>query len=76
VKNENSQSTAPNISQVEAGEWVCKVCNYLPKDTATSSAGINYDYYIERANRIIYKIQTKGKKRNVVVNPNQLSLNF
>jgi hypothetical protein len=74
VKNENSDSTAPEVSQVEAGEWVCRVCNYLPKNTDVATAGINYDYYIERAEKIIHKIAYEGKKRNVVVNPAQLNL--
>ena len=74
VKNETSDSGAADVSQVEAGEWVCTVCNHLPKTTDVSTAGINYDYYIERANRLIYKIQSGGKKRKVVIDPNQLSL--
>ena len=74
VKNENSDSGAADVSQVEAGEWVCTVCNFLPKDTDVATAGINYEYYIEKAERIIHKIQYEGKKRKVVVNPNQLSL--
>jgi len=74
VKNDNSDSGAANVSQVEAGEWVCTVCNHLPKDTDVSTAGINYDYYIEKAKRIIHKIQYEGKKRKVIINPNQLSL--
>jgi DNA polymerase elongation subunit (family B) len=74
VKNPECQSNAADVSQVEAGEWVCTVCNNLPKNTDVATAGINYQYYIERAERIIHKIQTNGKKRKVVVNPNQLSL--
>jgi hypothetical protein len=74
VKNDNSDSGAADVSQVEAGEWVCTVCNNLPKTTAVATAGINYDYYIERAERIVHKVLYKGKKRKVNVNPNQLSL--
>jgi hypothetical protein len=74
VKNKDSQSGAADVSQVEAGDWVCKVCNHLPSNTDVATAGINYDYYIERAERIIHKIQYEGKRRKVVVNPNQLSL--
>jgi hypothetical protein len=74
VKNDDSDSGAADVSQVEAGEWVCTVCNNLPKTTAVATAGINYDYYIERAERIVHKILYKGKKRKVNVNPNQLSL--
>jgi hypothetical protein len=59
---------------VEAGEWVCTVCNYLPKNTEVATAGIDYRYYIERAEKIIHNIQTEGKKRKIIINPNQLSL--
>jgi hypothetical protein len=74
VKNPECQSNAADVSQVEAGEWVCTVCNHLPKNTDVATAGINYQYYIEKAERIIHKIAYNGKKRKVVVNPNQLSL--
>jgi hypothetical protein len=72
VKNEDSQSGAAAVSQVEAGEWLATVCNNLSKDHPLDN--INYDYYVERAEKIIYKINSEGKKRKVVVNPNQLSL--
>jgi len=74
VKNPECQSNAADVSQVEAGDWVMTVCNHLPKDIDTKTAGINYQYYIERAEKIISKIQFEGKKRKIVVNPNQLSL--
>ena len=74
VKNPECQTNAADVSQVEAGEWVMNVCNHLPKDTDVKQAGINYDYYIEKAERIVHKILYKGKKRKVVINPNQLSL--
>lgn len=72
VKNEDSDSGAADVSQVEAGEWLATVCNHLKKDHPLDN--INYDYYIERAERLIYKIQSEGKKRKVAVNPNQLTL--
>jgi hypothetical protein len=72
MKNENSDSTAVDVSQVEAGEWLMTVCNHLtPKHPLDN---INHAYYIERAERIIHKIQLEGKKRKVIVNPNQMSL--
>lgn len=74
VKNPDCQSNAPNVSQVEAGGWVMHVCNHLSKNTDVTTAGINYDYYIEKAERIVHKILYKGKPRKVIVNPNQLSL--
>ena len=72
VKNEDCDTNAADISQVEAGEWVMHVCNFLSPNHPLTN--INYDYYIERANRIVHKIQTEGKKRRIVVNPDQLSL--
>ncbi|NDB81450.1 MAG: hypothetical protein EB127_01685 [Alphaproteobacteria bacterium] len=72
VKNEGCDTNAAEVSQVEAGEWVMHVCNHLTPDHPLDN--INYDYYIERANRIVHKIQTEGKKRKVVINPDQLSL--
>lgn len=72
MKNEECETNAAKISQVEAGEWLATVCNYLPKDSVVQN--VNYEYYIEKANRIINKILTEGKKRNIVIIPNQLDL--
>jgi hypothetical protein len=72
VKNENSDSTAVDVSQVEAGEWVMKVCNHLLPDHPLDN--INHAYYIERAERIMHKIQYEGRKRKIIINPNQLNL--
>jgi len=72
IKNADSQSTAPDVSQVEAGEWVCTVCNYLTKNHPLDN--IKYEYYIERAERMVRKIETEGKKSKITVDPNQLSL--
>jgi hypothetical protein len=72
VKNPECQTKAAAISQVEAGEWVCKVCNFLPKNASVDN--VNYDYYIEKANRIVTKIKTEGKRIKTVFIPNQLNL--
>jgi DNA polymerase elongation subunit (family B) len=72
VKNPECQTRAAAVSQVEAGEWVCQVCNYLPKGSPVDN--VNYDYYIEKANRIITKIKTEGKRIKTVYIPNQLNL--
>jgi len=72
VKNEGCETNAAEVSQVEAGEWVMHVCNHLTPDHSLDN--INYEYYIERANKIVHKIQTEGKKRKIVINPDQLSL--
>lgn len=72
VKNADSTSTAPDVSQVEAGEWVCTVCNHLTKHHPMDN--INYDYYIQKCERMIRKIETGGKKVDIVINPNQLTL--
>lgn len=60
VKNPECTTNAAPISQVEAGEWVCNVCNYLPANHPLTN--INFSYYIEKANRIVDKIKYEGKK--------------
>ena len=72
VKNPECQTRAAAISQVEAGDWVCQVCNFLPKNASVDN--VNYDYYIEKANRIVTKIATEGKRIKTVFIPNQLNL--
>ena len=72
VKNHNSDSKAAKRSQVEAGEWVCNVCNYLEKDTLTDN--VNFKYYIDQAENMIVKILTKGKRKKNTTIPNQLNL--
>jgi DNA polymerase elongation subunit (family B) len=72
LKNESCQTRAAKISQVEAGEWLATVCNFLPKKTRVE--GMDYKYYIEKANRIINKIETGGRKRMAIVDPAQLNL--
>ena len=72
VKNPSCQTNAVQISQVEAGEWKAIVCNHLPKDHSLEN--INYSYYIERAERIINKIQLEGKRRKIIINPLQINM--
>lgn len=72
IKNEDSNSGAAAVSQVEAGEWLATVCNNLHKTHPMDN--INYLYYIDKAEKIISRIQSEGKARKVVTNPNQLSL--
>ena len=72
VKNPECITNAADVSQVEAGEWVMTVCNYLEPSHPLDN--INHAYYIERAVRIVHKIQLEGKKRKIIVNPNQMTL--
>ena len=72
VKNPDCTTNAADVSQVEAGDWLMTVCNKLSKDHSLEN--INYAYYIERAERIVHKIQLEGKKRKVNIDKNQLSL--
>lgn len=71
VKNEDCDSRAAAISQVEAGDWLMTVCNHLSSKHPLDN--INHSYYIEKAERIINKINYQGKKVPVI-DPNQLSL--
>lgn len=72
VKNKNSQSKAAKRSQVEAGEWMCKVVNHLEKNASLEN--VNYQYYIDRAESMIVKILTNGKRKRVINIANQLDL--
>ena len=72
VKNPECDTNAAEVSQVEAGDWVMTVCNHLLPTHPLDN--INHAYYIERAERIVHKIQLEGKKRKIIVNPNQMSL--
>jgi hypothetical protein len=72
VKNPECTTNAADVSQVEAGEWVMTVCNHLNIDHPLNN--INHSYYIEKAERIIEKIQFAGRKRKIIVNPNQTTL--
>jgi len=71
VKNPECTTNAPNVSQVEAGEWLVTICNYLPKSTKIDN--IDYRYYIDKAESMVYKIISGGKKRKFI-DPNQISL--
>jgi hypothetical protein len=71
VKNADSASGAASISQVEAGDWVMTVCNHLTSSHPLDN--INHSYYIEQAEKIVNKINYKGKKAPVII-PNQLNL--
>jgi len=71
VKNADSTSGAANVSQVEAGDWVMTVCNHLsPNDPLDN---INRQYYIDRAQKLVDKIEYNGRKK-IYVDPAQLSL--
>ena len=74
IKNPECTTNAASKSQVEAGEWLVKVVNFLPKITKVSEADVNFAYYVEKANNIIFKVEFQGKKRNVKQIANQLEL--
>lgn len=74
IKNPECTTNAPHMAQVEAGEWLCTVRNHLPTDTSVSSLDIDFNYYIQRTERIVRKIKTGGKKQVIKTIPNQLSL--
>ena len=75
IKNQDSDSTAPEAAQVEAGEWLCKVVNYLPAFVDVDAMKINYEYYIEKAENLIVKIITNGKRKKQIPKiANQISL--
>lgn len=74
IKNPECQTRAAAMSQVEAGEWLAKVVNYLPKFVEKDDMDINYDYYIERARNIVVKIERGKKIKQIKTDPNQMKL--
>ena len=72
VKNESSDSKAAKRSQVEAGLWKCYVCNTLPPNSPVDN--VNFAYYIDKAESMITKILTKGKRKKSSYVPGQLNL--
>lgn len=77
IKNENCTTNAPDRSIVEKDEDtgrgnLCKVCNFLPKDTSTEN--VDFEYYIRRANRIVNKIKLEGRKGIKEQPKNQMTL--
>ena len=74
IKNPDCPTNAVPMAQVEAGEWLCTVRNHIPRSLSMDGCNINFDYYIERAERIVRKIKTHGKKQNIKTIANQLTL--
>jgi len=68
----DTTSKAVKRSQAEAGDWLCTVCNYLPDNSVLDN--VNYTYYIHKAEKLISKIKSGGKRIKVKVAPNQLDL--
>ena len=70
IKNPECETNAPSSSQVEAGNWLCFVCNKLKKDHPTTN--VNFEYYINRTQKIIDKVE--GRKHIEKKNDGQLNL--
>jgi|SRR6478736_2711283 len=77
IKEPHCTTNAAPISMLEkrddGSQYLIKECNYLPKDTKISDMNLNYQYYIDKANKIIDKIKLEGRK-SIKVIPNQMSL--
>lgn len=59
IKNPECTTNAADISQVEAGDYLMTVCNHLEREDI-SKYDIDYQYYIDKCNKIINKVE--GKK--------------
>ena len=70
IKNPECTTKAPSRSRVEAGDvndnWLCTVCNFLPRNTKMEDTDVNFEYYIRRAEKIISKIDKKYTMRKNV----------
>lgn len=71
IKNPECQTNAAEVSQVNAGDWLMTVCNYLPKNHPLTN--IDYSFYITKAQEIVHKVEHAGKKIKKQ-DKNQLSL--
>lgn len=60
IKNSECETNAAPVMQVHAGEWLCTVCNRLTPTYPTDN--INFDFYLEKAYKIIDSIRYAGKK--------------
>jgi hypothetical protein len=67
--------TNANDQNVQPKDYVKKVCNYLPtSDYQMHLENVNRQFYIDKVNETIFKIETGRKPKKVKVNPNQTSL--
>lgn len=76
VKNPECTTNAAKISEVNAGRWVSTVVNKLPKSEFSQHLqNIDYSFYIEKVEEMIFKIE-KGRKpkKNLINNKNQINL--
>lgn len=60
IKNPECETNAAPVSQVHAGDWLCTVVNRLTPDHSTDN--INFDFYLEKAYKIIDGIRYAGKR--------------
>jgi len=74
IKNKECQTNAVSSAQVEAGEYLMKVCNFLDGNTKVEEAGIDFSYYIDKTRKLIDKIALHGRKAVKKQPENQLTL--
>jgi hypothetical protein len=74
IKNPECLTNAAPVSQVNAGEWLATVCNFLPKTTKIEDCNLNYSFYIQKTQEILDKIKLEGKKAAKKQPINQTSL--
>lgn len=77
IKNENAETNANEVTQMEAGDWLQVVTNKIDNTKKIEEYGIRYEYYTGKAESIIYGLQggnKKGRGTRRVVDPAQQSL--
>jgi hypothetical protein len=74
VKNDDSEADGNEMTQCEAGHWKMTVLNEVDDMRFIKSYGINYDYYIQKANEIIANIGTGRKGKRKPPDKNQISM--
>lgn len=77
IKNEGSEATGPEISNVEArdyGHWSTTECNNY-RTRLAADVSIDYKFYLDKANEFIRSIEANSKKgKKTIFNKDQTSL--
>lgn len=75
IKNENSEAPGNAVTKCEAGKervLLCTEINTIDPMKNIAEYNIDYQYYIDKAKKVINALESRSKK--AIVDPNQMSL--
>lgn len=73
IKNEDSEADGNDVSDTEAGTWLCTIANEIDRGDDIRSYHINTTYYINKTLERI-KLLHGGKKKDPLPNKEQLKM--